>query len=162
MKSLIRTALIVALVVAAAVVVPGVATADEPAEVTVVPVDDLLTHPCTGEMVHAVGSVHGVFHSTTDGGGGEHTVGQSNLAGITATGVPSGASYSVQTNGVFVTSFTASGGIVQTSVLYIRIFRLGEDGSAAGDDFTFVQRSQLVVTPSGQTVERVRESVSCN
>ncbi len=68
-----------------------------------IPIDQILSGPCTGEDIELTGELHLLSTLTEDGAGGYHAKYHANYAGVSGVGLTTGTKY--QINGGFNTEY---------------------------------------------------------
>jgi hypothetical protein len=139
-------------------VVPAVALAASE-QVTVPLSPGALAHPCTGELVVVTGTIHTTFRTTESSSGNVSVTTTSNTQGVTGTGAPSGAKYTLAETQM--SSFSVAKGSTSTNIISFRFLRSGETGLP--DDFTLHTRFHLTVNANGVPTATVDQfSATCD
>jgi hypothetical protein len=158
MKRFVLTLVLVGATLATAVSV-ALAAATSATESVKVPLDGyVITNPCSGELVALSGTLHEVFHSTTDAQGGERFVVQSGQQEVTGLGLTSGTTY--QATGVTRDDLNVTAGEAVEGT-FINTFRLISRGDA---DNSFVSDATIHFTfANGELrAEVVNVSTECH
>ena len=86
------------------------------------PIDEVLTNPCTGESVHFTGKFLIVSHVTQDDNGGLHVYSSIQPRGLSGTGLESGTRYRFVGTDESVVYIPPEGGVREfTSVRHFRV-----------------------------------------
>jgi hypothetical protein len=118
-------------------------------ESSVFPIDLVFFVPCAnggaGEDVALSGSLHDLFHVTTDGSGGVHVKSHDNPQGVLGTGLTTGQKY--QGTGVTQNQFNLKVGEQSTAINNFRIIGAGPGNNAlVHDNFHVTVNANGVVT----------------
>jgi hypothetical protein len=119
-----RLVLSLAVMVTAIALAAGMALAQATTEkfTDTLPIDEVLTNPCTGESVHFTGKFLFVSHVTQDDNGGLHVHSSIQPRGLSGTGLESGTRYRFVGTDESVVYIPPEGGVREfTSVRHFRV-----------------------------------------